>query len=221
MLTVPDAASITAKAAVCCAVVKLLKSNPFRQDKAQGRLDHLFAFVRFNVITTEDCCVLVNVPKKVLAKHTSFSICVVAEPQSLVDEVVVTVKSALDVTVVPSTVTAIDPVVAPVGTVTTSAVDEALEIVAAVPLNDTALLANVVLKFKPVMVTVVPIGPLVGVKLVMEGARTCSSLSLQAELINTLARIRMTPASTTLGFRFLFSDLIGGYLPLMWQRNVE
>jgi hypothetical protein len=234
------------------------------------------------------------VDKKVLARHTSFSICVDAEPQSLVDEVV-TVKSVLEVTVVPptvtaifpvvapvgtvtvscvemaaltvacvplkvtvllpivllklvpvmvtvaptrplaglklvmvglvvvvvvtvkssvettdcsSTVTVIFPVVAPVGTVTTKVVDEALEIVATVPLNDTALLANIALKFNPVIVTVVPTGPLVGVKLVIDGAGTCSSSSLQAEIINTLARIRMTPVKTTFGFRFLFSDFM-------------
>lgn len=151
---------------------------------------------------------LVNVDRKVLARHTSFSICVVAELQSLVVVEVVTVKSALDVTVVPLTVTAIFPVVAPVGTVTVSCVEMAAVMVACVPLNVTVLSAIVLLKLVPVMVTVVPIGPLVGVKLVIEGDTVGSSASLQAEIVNTLARIRMAPANTTLGFRFLFSDFI-------------
>jgi hypothetical protein len=42
--------------------------------------------------------------------------------------------------------------------------------VTAVPLNFTVLFADVVLKFKPVIVTDVPTAPLVGLKLVIEGA---------------------------------------------------
>src|SRR5882672_8502954 len=80
--------------------------------------------------------------------------------------------------------------------------------VACVPLKVTVLSAIVLLKLAPVMVTVVPIGPFVGVKLVTEGAAICSSSLLQAEIINTLARIRMAPANATLGSRFLFSDFI-------------
>ena len=69
-----------------------------------------------------------------------------------------TVKSIADVAVLLPTVTVIGPVVAPVGTVVT--ICEALEPVttAAVPLNLTMLLAGVVLKYVPLMVTCAP-GP--------------------------------------------------------------
>ncbi len=68
------------------------------------------------------------------------------------------------------TVTVIGPVVAPLGTVTTSCVADAdVGIAVGVPLNLTVLALLVELKFDPVIVTVVPIAPLVGVKLVMTG----------------------------------------------------
>ena len=61
------------------------------------------------------------------------------------------------------------PVAAPEGTVTVKLVAVAAVTVAWVVPNRTTLLAGVVLKFVPVMVTVVPTGPLVGVKLLMVG----------------------------------------------------
>jgi hypothetical protein len=62
----------------------------------------------------------------------------------------------------PFTVIATFPVVALAGTSTTSCVAEADETVAATPLNVTWFSAAVVLKFVPVIVTSVPVTPLVG-----------------------------------------------------------
>jgi len=60
--------------------------------------------------------------------------------------------------------------VAPAGTVTVRLVLLPAVTVAIVAPKKTILLAGVVLKFVPVMVTVVPIGPLPGLKVVMTGA---------------------------------------------------
>jgi hypothetical protein len=79
------------------------------------------------------------------------------------------VKFDAVVTVTPLTVTEIGPLVAPAGTVTVSVVEVAPVTVATTPLNRTVLLANVVLKLVPVMVTVAPTAPLVGVKPDMVG----------------------------------------------------
>ncbi len=94
-----------------------------------------------------------------------------AKPEMVGGEATVNVLPLVPVSA--PTVTVIVPVVAPLGTVTTSCVAVAVVGVAAVvPLNLTVLLAAVVLKFVPVIVTVVPIGPLVGVKLVIVGGET-------------------------------------------------
>jgi len=73
----------------------------------------------------------------------------------------------------PPTVTPIGPVAAPTGTVTVKVVVVAETTVAvgfvAPPVNVTMLADGVALKFVPVIVTVVPTGPLVGVKLVIVG----------------------------------------------------
>jgi hypothetical protein len=83
----------------------------------------------------------------------------------------VTVKFVVDVAVTPPTATVIAPVAAPVGTVVTIEVAVGVPvIVAVVPLNFTVLLAAVVLKFVPVIVTVAPTAPLAGVKLVIVGS---------------------------------------------------
>jgi hypothetical protein len=67
------------------------------------------------------------------------------------------------------TLTVIVPVVAAVGTVVIILVAEFDINIAGAPLNFTELLEGVRSKFVPVMVTVVPMGPLVGVKLEMVG----------------------------------------------------
>src|SRR5258706_301001 len=72
------------------------------------------------------------------------------------------------VAVPPGVVTLIDPVVAPAGTVACIVVAEFTVNVALTPLNFTAVAP---LKFVPLIVTLVPTGPLVGVKLVIEGGR--------------------------------------------------
>ncbi|MGA7827829.1 MAG: hypothetical protein WCA04_09220, partial [Geobacteraceae bacterium] len=82
----------------------------------------------------------------------------------------VTVKLAGDVAVLLPTITVTDPVVAPAGTVVTIWVAVELVTTAAVPLNITMLLAGVVLKLVPVMVTVVPGGPEDGAREVIVGA---------------------------------------------------
>lgn len=84
----------------------------------------------------------------------------------------VTVKVVALTAVFPLNVTEISPVVAPTGTVVVMLVVVLAVTTAVVPLNKTVLLAGVVLKFVPVIITEVPVGPLAGVKLVMVGTDT-------------------------------------------------
>lgn len=69
------------------------------------------------------------------------------------------------------TVTSINPVVVPAGTWVMMLVMVLADTPAVRPLNLTRLLAGMLLKLVPVMVTVVPMGPLAGEKEVIEGAR--------------------------------------------------
>ena len=72
------------------------------------------------------------------------------------------------VAVPPEVVTLIAPVVAPDGTVAVICVDElTVKVVALAPLNVTAVAP---VKFAPVIVTLVPVGPLAGEKLLILGA---------------------------------------------------
>lgn len=84
----------------------------------------------------------------------------------------VTVKVVALTAVFPLNVTEMSPVVASTGTVVVMEVAVLAVTTAVVPLNKTVLLAAVVLKFVPVMVTVVPTGPEAGVKLAMVGSTT-------------------------------------------------
>jgi hypothetical protein len=77
-----------------------------------------------------------------------------------------TVKLLALVAVPPGVVTLIGPVVAPVGTVACIAVAELTTKLALTPLQVTAVAP---VKFVPLIVTLVPTGPLVGVKLVIVG----------------------------------------------------
>src|SRR5438132_10221555 len=79
----------------------------------------------------------------------------------------VTVKLALLVAVPPGVVTLIGPVDAPAGTVAVIRVSLLTPKVAVVPLNFTAVAP---LRLLPVMVTLVPTGPLVGANEVRAGA---------------------------------------------------
>ena len=81
----------------------------------------------------------------------------------------ITLKLVELVAVWPPTVTVIAPVVAPEGTEVVMLVLVLVVTVALVPLNITVLFAALALKFVPVIVTDVPTGPLVGLKLVMVG----------------------------------------------------
>jgi hypothetical protein len=79
-----------------------------------------------------------------------------------------TVKLSALVAVWPLTVTEMVPLEAPAGTVVVMlVVVEAVTVAVMLLLNFTMLLAGVVLKPVPVIVTVAPIAPLVGVKEVM------------------------------------------------------
>jgi len=80
----------------------------------------------------------------------------------------VTVKGLLLLADPAGAVTAIVPVVAPAGTVTTSCVAVAALTVAAVPLNVTVFWPAVGLKPVPEIVTILPTAPLPGLKPVME-----------------------------------------------------
>ena len=91
-----------------------------------------------------------------------------------------TVKSVVLVAVPPFELTVMGPVVAPEGTVVVMVVAVAAVITEKVPLNLTVLFAIVVLKFAPVIVTVIPAEPEVGVKLAMVGAGAGVSAVLQA-----------------------------------------
>src|SRR5438046_5154850 len=77
-----------------------------------------------------------------------------------------TVKLAALLAVPPGVVTLIGPLVAPAGTVAVIAVAELTVKLALVPLNSTA---EAPVKLVPLMVTLVPTGPLPGVKLVIVG----------------------------------------------------
>lgn len=81
------------------------------------------------------------------------AICGVNESMRGAPEELVTVNGLALVTDATGAVTVIGPVAAPLGTVTTSWVDEAEVIVAAVPLNDTASCAESGLKLAPEIVT--------------------------------------------------------------------
>src|SRR5689334_3622795 len=84
----------------------------------------------------------------------------------------ITVKLELLVAVPPGALTLIGPVVAVAGTVAEIEVSEMTVNVALTPLNLTAVAP---VKFVPVIVTLVPAGPLVGVKLVNVGSDSGTS----------------------------------------------
>jgi hypothetical protein len=87
----------------------------------------------------------------------------------VIDGVGRTVKLDPLLTVIPFKVNDIGPVVAPTGTVAVILVAVDVLTMAATPLNVTSLLAGVVLKLLPVIVTVAPTAALVGLKPEMDG----------------------------------------------------
>jgi hypothetical protein len=92
-----------------------------------------------------------------------------------------TIKSSVDVTVIPLILTEISPVVDPAGTVTERVVAVEAVTVAAVLLNLTMLFPGVVLKSVPVIVTGAPIKPEVGVKEVIVWWMTVKSSADDAD----------------------------------------
>jgi len=88
-------------------------------------------------------------------------------PAFVTVKVTFTVKLVVLVAVPPGVVTRSGPVVAPVGTAAWIAVPEVTVKLALTPLNVTAVAP---VKFVPLSVTLLPTGPLVGVKLVSVGA---------------------------------------------------
>jgi hypothetical protein len=108
-----------------------------------------------------------------------------------------TVKLLALVAVPPGVVTAIDPVVAPVGTVAVIWVAESTEnVVALVPLNVTAVAP---VKFVPVITTLAPTAPLAGEKFeIVGGETTVKAVALVAEPPGVVTETRpvVAPAGT-------------------------
>ena len=108
-------------------------------------------------------------------------------PTFVTVNVTITVKTFALVPVPPGVVTLSGPVVAPVGTVAWIVVAEVTVKLALTPLNATAVAP---VKFVPLIVTLVPTGPLVGVKLVIVGGL--------AVTVKGLALVAVPPAVVTL-----------------------
>jgi hypothetical protein len=107
-----------------------------------------------------------------------------------------TVKLLALLAVPPGAVTLIGPVVAPDGTVAVIAVAELTVKLALVPLNSTALAP---VKLVPLMVTLVPTGPLLGVKLAIVGGlmtvKLPALLAVPAEVVTLIDPLE-APAGT-------------------------
>jgi hypothetical protein len=101
-------------------------------------------------------------------------------------KIAVTAKLPALVAVPPGVVTLTGPVVAPAGTIAWIAVSEATVKVAPTPLNATAVAP---VKLVPLIVTLVPTGPLVGAKLVIVGGGTT---------LNALLLVAVPPGVVTL-----------------------
>src|SRR6266480_1578688 len=107
-----------------------------------------------------------------------------------------TVKLAALLAVPSEVVTLIGPLVAPAGTVAVIAVAEPTVKLALVPLNSTAVAP---LKLVPLIVTLVPTGPLPGVKLVIVGGlmtvKLAALLAVPSEVVTLIGPLE-TPAGT-------------------------
>ena len=140
-----------------------------------------------------------------------------------------TKKLVNEVAVWPPTTTVIAPLVAPTGTVVVILVVVLAVTVAAIPLKLTTLLTGVAEKFAPVMVTVVPIIPLVGAMPVMAGEVTVKLEELGIGTIPTVigpvvapagtvvvmlvTELEVTVASTPLNFTLLFVGISEKLVP--------
>jgi hypothetical protein len=133
-----------------------------------------------------------------------------------------TAKEAVLIALPPELVTVILPVAAPTGTVAVIEVGETIEKLALTPLKRTAVTRA---KLMPEIVTFVPIGPLIGEKLVMTGGTALTAESAltipapQREVVqspplkNGLA-VLWRIWSTCDGVRFGLSDNINETTPL-------
>ena len=117
----------------------------------------------------------------------------------VIDGVGSTVKSLTLVTVTPLTVTEIFPKVAPAGTVVVMLVAVEEETAAAIPLKRTTFSVGVMLKFVPVIVTVVPSAPLLGVKLEKVGEATTIKLVGAVVMVMPLVVTAMGPDAASEG----------------------
>jgi hypothetical protein len=135
-------------------------------------------------VVISDTKFFVTVPPMFVASGSAVMVTAAPEPD------VVTVKSFALVAVLPATATEIFPVVEPVGTVVVMEVAVLAVTTDVLPLNVTVLLAGVELKFVPVMVTVVPIGPEVGAKEIIVGVAIVVTVKL-------FALVAVLPATVT------------------------
>ena len=133
-----------------------------------------------------------------------------------------TVKLVALVAVPPGLVTLIGPVVAPAGTAALTDVAERTEKLALAPLNRTALAWA---KFNPLMVTLVPAGPLVGKNPVMAGGTALTAAAASSMPLPHKEVLQVLPAgngrtvacricSTWAGVRFGLSENISETTPV-------
>jgi hypothetical protein len=123
------------------------------------------------------------------------------------------------VAIPPGAVTAIGPVVAPTGTVAVIFVDELTTKVAAVPLKLTAVAP---VKLLPLMVTELPIWPLLGEKFVITGAAAkVPELVAVPAGVCTLILPVVTPDGTTAEICTLESTVNAAFLPLNFTDDVS
>ena len=132
----------------------------------------------------------------------------------------------------PLTVTVMVPEDALIGTDVVMLVGLLAVTVAVVPLNLTVLLAVVVSKFVPVIVTDVPTPPLIGLKLVTEGGGITMKLvelvpvwpltftviapvvaPAGTEVVMLVAVLAVTVASVPLNFTLLFAGVVSKFVP--------
>ena len=128
-----------------------------------------------------------------------------------------TVKLLLLVAVFPPTVTLTLPVVAPSGTVMVSLVAVGDVTVAVVVPILTVLEAAVVLKLVPLMVTMVPTGPEVGLKPVMVGVSTVGVLGPSSLLQDQSAATAKSERANFLSF-IVFIFKVNGTRCQIWER---
>jgi hypothetical protein len=135
----------------------------------------------------------------------------------VIDGVGSTVKSLTLVTVTPLTVTEIFPEMAPTGTMVVMLVSVEEETVASVPLKLIVFSVGVVLKLVPVMVTVVPSAPLLGVKLEMVGEATTIklvALAIVTPLVVTDIGPVAAPEGTEVVMLVVFEAVTVALMPL-------